>query len=110
MTDAPERLWIQSDHIQDEVALNKWTTEPDADEAYLFTEYAKADPSTYDAGFAAGIEAAARKVENFAKAIGLDAEAAMDNHPQIGEDRAEYADDARDVAKEIRALAEQEGE
>ena len=63
MTDAPERLWIQSDHIPDEVALNKWTTEPDADEAHLFTEYARADLPTCDAGFAAGIEAAVDRLK-----------------------------------------------
>lgn len=61
MTDAPERIWIQSDHIPDEVALNKWTTKPDADETHLFTEYARADLFTCDAGFAAGIEAAKKE-------------------------------------------------
>lgn len=100
MTDAPERIWHSIDR------KGKINGSPDAHvqpcEGSLpaYVEYVRADLSTY----AAGIEAAARKVDDFAKAIGLDAEAAMDNHPQIGEDRAEYADDARDVAEEIRAL------
>lgn len=41
--EAPERIWIQSDHIPDEVALNKWTTKPSASEAQLFTGYVRDD-------------------------------------------------------------------
>jgi hypothetical protein len=43
MSDAPERIWIQSNHIPDSVALDKWDEEPDADEAHLFTGYLRAD-------------------------------------------------------------------
>jgi hypothetical protein len=41
--DAPERIWIQSDHIPDFVALDKWDQKPDPDENQLFTEYTRAD-------------------------------------------------------------------
>lgn len=43
MSDAPERIWIQSDHIPDELALNEWDTRPDDNEVHLFTEYVRAD-------------------------------------------------------------------
>jgi len=61
-------------------------------------------------GYARGIEAAVKKVQELAAAIQGDADAVMQKHPQIGEDRAEYADDLRDLIKELRALAELKGE
>lgn len=93
MTDAPERIWIQSDHIPDEVALNKWTTKPDADETHLFTEYARADLFTCDAGFAAGIEAAALLC-----------------NPGPTSRGGLWAQRLAKLQAKIRALAEQEGE
>lgn len=102
MTDAPERLWIQSDHIPDEVALNKWTTKPDTDEAHLFTEYARADLSTYDAGFAAGIEAAKKEYRRLQ--TGLPVGASDGQTFTIRHVSAEEFDEA------LCALAEQEDE
>ena len=61
-------------------------------------------------GYARGMEAAVKKVQELAAAIQGDADAVMQTHPQIGEDRAEYADDLRDLIKELRALAELKGE
>ena len=43
MSEAPERIWIQANHIPENVALDNWTVEPDADEAHLFVEYVRAD-------------------------------------------------------------------
>ena len=41
--EAPERIWIQTDHIPDQCALDKWHVQPDANEASLFTDYVRAD-------------------------------------------------------------------
>ena len=45
MTKAPEQIWIQSDHIPDSIALDRWDVRPDADEAHLFTGYIRKDVS-----------------------------------------------------------------
>ena len=41
--EAPKRIWIQTDHIPDQCALDKWHVQPDANEASLFTDYVRAD-------------------------------------------------------------------
>ena len=80
---------------------------PENDGAYraeLVERHQQALATARAEGCAAGIEAAVEKVKAFAEAIQLDAEAAMERHPQVGEDRAGYAEDAREVVEAIRAL------
>ena len=43
MSEAPERIWVQTDHISDHLALDRWHVKPDAEEAGRFTEYVRAD-------------------------------------------------------------------
>jgi|GEM_PF-2798303 len=84
--------------------LSEWGT------AYCAVRIAEALEAAEQRGYARGIEAAVKKVQELAAAIQGDADAVMQKHPQIGEDRAEYADDLRDLIKELRALAELKGE
>jgi hypothetical protein len=59
---APERIWIQSDHIPDFVALDKWDQKPDPDENQLFTEYTRADLLTAAQARAEQAEAEVKRV------------------------------------------------
>jgi hypothetical protein len=61
---APERIWIQSDHIPDAVALDKWDQKPDPDENQLFTEYTRADLLTAAQARAEQAEAEVRRLRD----------------------------------------------
>ena len=60
MSDAPKTIWIETRHISDNVALDKWDVEPDQNEAADFTQYTRTDsiPSP-DALICAALEAVA---------------------------------------------------
>jgi hypothetical protein len=74
--DAPERIWIQSDHIPDAVALDKWDQKPDPDENHLFTEYTRADLLTAAQARIGELEAKLAKAEEALR----ECEADIDGH------------------------------
>ena len=43
MSDAPKTIWIETRHIPDNVALDKWDVEPDQNEAAYFAQYTRSD-------------------------------------------------------------------
>ena len=113
MTDAPERIWLTS-FTKDQYGarLGRGTvSDLDHNPNPDYPEYSRADihaeaiEAAEQRGYARGIEAAVEKVQELAAAIQGDADAVLKTHPQIGEDRAEYADDLRDLIKELRAIS-----
>jgi hypothetical protein len=102
--EAPERIWVQTDHIPDQCALDKWHVPPEANEACLFTEYTRAD--LVQAAVAGVLRAAAADVsavsmdgdylaERILALITPDAQAALDRAVAAERERcAKVAGDA----------------